>query len=137
VSKTQDCWSEAELYRLKGELLLMQDESSTVEAKGCFQHAIGVARGQCAKSCELRATLSLVRLLAKQGRCDEAHTMLAEIYNWFTEGFDTPTSKTPSHCWKSWERRKARRRRAMRIQHTLMRYKRTDPRDLLSVFRRL
>jgi class 3 adenylate cyclase/predicted ATPase len=82
------CW-EAETYRLKGELLLKQRNSSVVEARQCFERAIEIARNQSAKSFELRATTSLARLLDKQGNRDEARTMLAEIYNWFTEGFDT------------------------------------------------
>ena len=80
---------DAEIYRLKGELLLKQNDSYTAEAQSCFQRAIEIAREQSAKSWELRATMSLARLLAKQGRRDEARTMLADIYNWFTEGFDT------------------------------------------------
>jgi predicted ATPase len=64
-----------------------------VEAQACFHKAIEIARGQSAKSPELRATTSLARLLTKQGRRDEARTMLAEIYNWFTEGFDTADLK--------------------------------------------
>jgi predicted ATPase len=79
----------AEMHRLNGELLLKQDDSNASEAQSCFERAIGIARKQSAKSLELRATMSLARLLAKQGRRDEARTMLAEIYNWFTEGFDT------------------------------------------------
>ena len=84
---------EAETHRLKGELLLKQDDSNTAEAQNCFQRAIDIARKQSAKSWELRATMSLARLLANQGRRDEARTMLAEIYNWFTEGFDTADLK--------------------------------------------
>jgi predicted ATPase len=84
---------EAETQRLKGELLLRQDESNTAEAQNCFQRAIAIARKQSAKSWELRATMSLARLLNEQGRRDEARTMLAEIYNWFTEGFDTADLK--------------------------------------------
>ena len=82
------CW-EAETYRLKGELLLTQRNSSVVEARQCFERAIEIARNQSAKSFELRATTSLARLLDKQGNCNEARRMLAEIYNWFTEGFET------------------------------------------------
>jgi predicted ATPase len=93
VSKTQEHFHEAELYRLKGELLLMQDELSAVQAESCFQHAIEVARQQSAKSWELRATTSLARLVAHQGRRDEARSKLAEIYGWFTEGFDTADLK--------------------------------------------
>ena len=84
---------EAEAYRLKGELLLKQDNSNAAEAQHCFERAIEIARKQSAKSLELRATMSLARLLVKQGRRDEARTMLAEIYNWFTEGFDTADLK--------------------------------------------
>ena len=84
---------EAEMHRLKGELLLRQDYSNLEEAQRCFQRAIEIARKQSAKSLELRATMSLARLLAKQGHRDEARAMLAEIYNWFTEGFDTADLK--------------------------------------------
>ena len=64
-----------------------------IEAEQCFRTAIAVALEQRAKSLELRAATSLARLLAKQGRRDEARAMLAEIYNWFTEGFDTADLK--------------------------------------------
>jgi predicted ATPase len=84
---------DAEIYRLKGELLLRQDHSNAAEAQICFQRAIEVARKQSAKSWELRATMSLTRLLATQGGRDEARTMLADIYGWFTEGFDTADLK--------------------------------------------
>ncbi len=84
---------EAETYRLKGELLLKQDQSNAAEAQSCFQRATEIARKQSAKSWELRATMSLARLLAKQGRRDKASVMLADIYNWFTEGFDTADLK--------------------------------------------
>jgi predicted ATPase len=84
---------EAEAHRLKGELLLKQDDSNAAEAQSCFQRAIEIARKQSAKSWELRATMSFARLLDKQGRRDEARAMLAEIYGWFTEGFDTADLK--------------------------------------------
>jgi class 3 adenylate cyclase len=83
---------EAEILRLKGELLLLGGNRS-MEAADCFEDAIGLARQQSAKSWELRATISLARLLVQQDRRDEARTMLAEIYNWFTEGFDTADLK--------------------------------------------
>src|SRR5260370_40191532 len=83
----------AEMHRLKGELLLRRNDSNLAEAQSCFERAIEIARKQSAKSLELRATTSLARLLAKQGRRDEAHAMLAEIYGWFTEGFDTADLK--------------------------------------------
>jgi predicted ATPase len=86
---TRTGFSEAEVRRLKGELLLLGDNRAAVEAAQSFRDAIELARRQSAKSWELRATMSLARLLAKQGKRDEARTMLAEIYGWFTEGFDT------------------------------------------------
>jgi predicted ATPase len=70
-------------------LLLVQQPADLPEAENCFRTAIEVARRQGAKSLELRATVSLALLLAKHGRRLEARAMLAEIYNWFTEGFDT------------------------------------------------
>jgi predicted ATPase len=82
-----------ELYGLKGELLLMHNDSKVEQAEECFRRSIEIARTQSAKSYELRATRSLARLLATQGKRDEARTMLAEIYNWFTEGFDTADLK--------------------------------------------
>jgi len=74
-------------------LLLKQDDSNAAEARNCFERAVEIARKQSAKSLELRATRSLAQLLAKQGRRDEARMMLAEIYNWFAEGFDTADLK--------------------------------------------
>ena len=84
---------EAETHRLNGELFLRQDASNAAKAQGCFERAIEIARIQSARSLELRAAVSLSRLLESQGRRDEARTMLADIYNWFTEGFDTPDLK--------------------------------------------
>ena len=82
-----------ELYRLRGKLLLKKEDSNAGDAQRCFEQAMEIARKQSAKSFELRATTSLARLLASQGRRDEARTMLADIYNWFTEGFDTADLK--------------------------------------------
>jgi predicted ATPase len=89
----EDLYLAPELHRLKGELLLQQDNSNSAEAKVCFQGALEIARTQGAKSSELNATISLAGLFAKQGRRDESRKMLAEIYNWFTEGFDTADLK--------------------------------------------
>jgi predicted ATPase len=89
VSKSGECVHEAELCRLKGELMLLQNGSDVGEAASCFRHAIAASQQKIARSLELRATMSLARLLGSQCRRDEARTMLAEIYNWFTEGFDT------------------------------------------------
>ena len=92
---------EPELYRLKGQLTLQSETdhphsaipSQRSEAEECFRKAIAIARSQNAKSLQLRATTSLARLLQNQGRADEARLMLAEVYNWFTEGFDTEDLK--------------------------------------------
>jgi predicted ATPase len=96
-SRSEERNFEAELARLRGALLLERTRISGLdlsdEAAECFRRAIEIARRQSAKSWELRATMSLARLLASQGRRDEARMMLAEIYNWFTEGFDTADLK--------------------------------------------
>jgi predicted ATPase len=93
ADKNEEREHEVEIQRLKGELLLKRDESNVVQAQGCFQRAIEVARRQSAKSLELRATTGLARLLRDTGRSDEARATLADIYNWFTEGFDTADLK--------------------------------------------
>jgi adenylate cyclase len=83
---------EAELHRLKGECLLALTarRCKEREAEECFRQALTIARRQQAKSLELRAAMSLGRLKQQQGRYAEAHQILAEIYGWFTEGFETP-----------------------------------------------
>jgi predicted ATPase len=80
---------EAELYRLRGELLLIQDAPNESQAGECFRHAVALSREQQARSLELRAAMSLARLLWKQGRTAEARATVQSVYNWFTEGFDT------------------------------------------------
>jgi predicted ATPase len=100
VEQTEERFWEAEIYRLKGELLLTLESAgrsrSAVEAmqevespEGCLIKAIEIARRQEGKSLELRATVSLARLWQQQGKKDQARRMLADIYGWFTEGFDT------------------------------------------------
>jgi DNA-binding winged helix-turn-helix (wHTH) protein/predicted ATPase len=105
VDQTSACFYEAELYRLKGKLTLQQSgvqglaskvknlqsafRDPQSEAEACFLKAIEIARRQRAKSLELRAVMSLARLWQQQGKEEEARQMLAEIYGWFTEGFDT------------------------------------------------
>jgi predicted ATPase len=81
------CW-EAEVCRLRGVLLLRQPGTSQAEAEAWLQRALDVARRQEAKSLELRAAMSLSRLWQQQGKRQEAHDLLAEVYAWFTEGFD-------------------------------------------------
>jgi tetratricopeptide (TPR) repeat protein len=101
VNASNERQSEAELYRLKGELLLAQASdnenlraaSILVDAEACFQQAIEIARRQRAKSWELLAALSLARLWQKQGKRIEAREMLKEIYGWFTEGLETSDLK--------------------------------------------
>jgi adenylate cyclase len=91
VEKTNERYCEAEIYRTQGELLLLQDKEAETEIS--LQKAIEVARCQQAKSWELRASLDLARLWQGQGKKTQAQKMLSEIYNWFTEGFDTPDLK--------------------------------------------
>jgi class 3 adenylate cyclase/tetratricopeptide (TPR) repeat protein len=81
------------LYLTKGQLLLMKSPSGLRKVKQCFSSAIEIARAQNAKSNELSAAIPLARLLAQQGRRGQARSMLAKIYNWFTEGFDTADLK--------------------------------------------
>jgi predicted ATPase len=79
----------AEMYRLKGELILKQAGPAELQAVACFQQALDIAGRQQAKSLELRAAMSLGRLWQRQGKRAEARELLAPIYGWFTEGFDT------------------------------------------------
>jgi predicted ATPase len=89
ADNTGECWYEAELHRLKGELRLQQSSDNHPEAESCFHHALDIARTQQAKSFELRAATSLARLWHQQGKRDEARQVLGDVYGWFTEGFDT------------------------------------------------
>jgi predicted ATPase len=89
VDQTGERWCEGELHRLKGALLCQQSSEYQTEAEHCFHHAISIAQKQQAKSWELRATTSLTRLWQQQGKRQEAHDLLAPVYHWFTEGFDT------------------------------------------------
>ena len=89
VDKTGEHLYEPEIHRLQGALLLQQSPDNHTEAHACFQHALDVARAQQARSLELRTATSLARLWQQQGQRHEARQLLAEVYNWFTEGFDT------------------------------------------------
>jgi class 3 adenylate cyclase/predicted ATPase len=93
TQQTKSCYYDAELYRIRGELLLTQTAAEAEQAEACFQDALKVARSQSAKSLELRAAMSLSRLWQRQGKKAEAQKLLAEIYGWFTEGFDTADLK--------------------------------------------
>jgi predicted ATPase len=87
-------WWEADLYRLKGELLLAaQSTQNRAEAEARFHRALEIAQGQSAKAFELRAATSLARLWARQGKRAQAQDLLAPIYGWFTEGLDTADLK--------------------------------------------
>ena len=89
VRDTGERMYEAELYRLKGELLRMQSMDYAAEAEACLHQALALARHQQAKALELRAAMSLARLWHLQGKRAEAHVLLTPISSWFTEGFDT------------------------------------------------
>jgi tetratricopeptide (TPR) repeat protein len=90
-SRSEASIFDAELYRVKGEVLLQLREPA--EAERCFQRALEISRGQQARSLELRAAISLGRFLRKQRRTDEVRELLSPIYDWFTEGFDTADLK--------------------------------------------
>jgi predicted ATPase len=92
VERSGEMFETAEILRLKGELVLARNDIPA-EAEDCFRAAIKLAVAQKARWWELRATMSLARLLLKEGKRNEARAMLAEIYNWFTEGFDTADLK--------------------------------------------
>lgn len=89
VDRTGERWWEAELHRITGELLLRQEPSDASQAETCFHQALAVARHQQTKFWELRAITSLARLWQRQGKNAVARQLLAEVYGWFTEGFDT------------------------------------------------
>jgi predicted ATPase len=89
VQQNEEGHYEAEVYRLTGELLLQKAPAHQEAAEAQFQQALTVARRQQGKSWELRAAMSLSRLWQQQGKRAEARTLLAEVYGWFTEGFDT------------------------------------------------
>ncbi len=99
VERTEERFYEAELYRLKGELTLQESKvtghrsQAQEEAEAYFHKAIAIAQKQQAKSWELRAATSLARLWQQQGKMAEARELLAPIYDWFTEGFDTADLK--------------------------------------------
>ena len=90
ATTTKEQFFEAEIHRTRGEILLARDRAA---AERCFEQALSVARQQSAKSWELRAAISLARLWCDQGQHDKVKGLLAPIYDWFTEGFDTPDLK--------------------------------------------
>jgi tetratricopeptide (TPR) repeat protein len=93
IQRTGEKRDEAEMLRFKGEALLMRDTGAIAPAEKCFRRALEVASTQKNKWWELRTSVSLARLLRDTNRRNEARTVLCEIYNWFTEGFDLPDLK--------------------------------------------
>ena len=89
VETTKETWYEAEVTRIAGEIALLSPESDVAKAEACFGRALAVAREQQAKSWELRTSASLARLWQSQGKRQNAYELLAPVYGWFTEGFDT------------------------------------------------
>ena len=89
MKTTNEACYEAELNRAAGEIALMSPEPDATKAEAYFERALAIARQQQAKSWELRAAMSMARLWRDQGKRDEARDLLAPVYGWFTEGFDT------------------------------------------------
>jgi predicted ATPase len=89
VETTKERWWEAETLRMAGEIALRSPEPDAVKAEAYFERALEVARAQQAKSWELRASISMARLWRDQGKRQQARDLLAPVYGWFTEGFDT------------------------------------------------
>ncbi len=89
METTKEKWFEAEVHRMTAEIALKSPERDTAKAEAHFERALAVARAQQAKSWELRAAMSMARLWRDQGKRDVARDLLAPVYGWFTEGFDT------------------------------------------------
>ena len=89
VNRTKERWWEAEADRIAGEIALKSPEPDTAKAEGYFERALAIARRQQAKSWELRAAMSMARLWRDRGKPQQARELLAPVYGWFTEGFDT------------------------------------------------
>jgi predicted ATPase len=89
IETTNERWSEAEINRMAGEIALKSSEPDVAKAQDYFERALAGARAQQAKSWELRAAMSMARLWRDQGKVQQARELLAPVYGWFTEGFDT------------------------------------------------
>jgi predicted ATPase len=89
IETTKERWCEAEVNRVAGEIALMSPEPDAAKAEAYFERALAIARAQQAKSWELRAAMSMARLWRGRGKRQQAHDLLAPVYGWFTEGFDT------------------------------------------------
>ena len=97
LETTKERWCEAEIYRIAGETVIKSSDAA--KAEPYLTRALAGARAQQAKSWELRAAMSLARLWRDQGRTQQARELLAPVYEWFTEGFDTQDRR---RCWRSW-----------------------------------
>jgi predicted ATPase len=93
ANEDRDRFSLPEFHRIRGELLMDRSAEHKAEAEDAFKQAVGIAKDQQAKSLELRAATRLARLWHSQGKTPEARDLLAPMYSWFTEGFDTPDLK--------------------------------------------
>ena len=89
VERSEEKWCEAELHRIAGEIALKSFAPDPEKAEAYFERALAVARQQQTKSWELRAAMSMARLWRDQGKVQQARELLAPVYGWFTEGFDT------------------------------------------------
>ena len=89
LETSKERWGEAEVHRVAGEIAQMSPEPDVAKAEAHFKRALAVAQAQQAKSWELRVAMSVARLWRDQGKPQQAREMLAPVYNWFTEGFDT------------------------------------------------
>ena len=89
MQTTNESWYEADIHRVAGEIALKSPEPDPAKAEAYFERALAIAREQKAKSWELRAATSKARLWRDQGNRQQAHDLLAPVYGWFTEGFDT------------------------------------------------
>ena len=93
IERTGETWFEVDVYRIAGEIARQSPNHAMAKAETYFEHALAVARQQQAKSWELRAVMSLARLWRDQGKVQQARELLAPVYGWFTEGFDTKDLK--------------------------------------------
>ena len=89
METTKEKWFEAEVHRFAGEIVLTSPEPDATRVEAYFERALSIAREQQAKSWELRAAMSMARVWRDQGKREQAHDLLAPVYGWFTEGFDT------------------------------------------------
>ena len=101
VDSTEERWCQAELHRLKGELLLTESFEDQNEAETCLQRALKIARRQQAKSLELKTAISLTRLWLKQGKNKQSRKLLHDTFSWFTEGFETALLKEAKELLES------------------------------------